>query len=1014
VDEVAPDWWAKALALHERLPPGPGSASADPAPGWAPRRLADLGLDGTGLRVLLDESPRSLAARVKRPGWVDFVERSIADLAPDTDPAVPPGDWRTAFGIVVAAFLDTATAEFDRRIEHVVACGRIDPVAARDGFAAGLRRRLVRLATRTLVLELNVARLAGRLTGDTPEERFDDFARRVATRPGLTKLCVDYPVLARLVGQCCLHAVEAGVELLTRFAHDRAAIVEHLLGGVDPGDLVGAETEAGDPHRRGRSVVVVRFADGRSAVYKPRPLDLHAHFVELIDWLNTVVDGPDLRSTAVLARTGYGWSEFVRHEPCADLHEVSRFYRRKGVLLALLYAVDGTDVHYENVIACADQPLLVDVETLFHPTPPPLGSVAADPAAAALASSVCRTGLLPQLMFAEHGVLDVSGLGGDPGSLPSTAIAWSRPGTDEMRLVREEARFTGGRNRPVLDGRDVEPTEHQAALLAGFRAGYHAIVAHKAEFTALVRGCGTDDVRVIVRPTVLYATLLDELTHPDVLRDALDRDRALDLLWDESAVDPLRAPLIRHELADLWAGDVPIFTTRPSTTDVWTSVGDLVPGLLPEPCLAPVEAKIDRMSEVDRRDQEWLITAGLATRTARTADQHHAEPLPGAIAATVPDPDFLLAAARGIADQIVAHARHGGDRANWLGVEEVGDRNWAVLPMGGGLADGYSGVALFLAQLARLTHVSRYLELAHAAVRPVPALLDALAAEPRLARAIGSGGFAGLGGTCYALARLGTLLGDEPAGWLPAAVDVLAECVDEGSTDIATGTAGGLAAMLAVHAETGLESAWLLARRQADQLVDSTAWLDLPAGFALGTSGVGWALLRYAAAGGGERYAEVGREALARNLDLADWPAGRADHGWCKGTAGIVLAHADTAGEALPGDPERVLDAVVSRPPLRDMSLCHGELGAVEALIVLAEQGSGRAAGALLRRTGIVLGALEQHGPRCGTPGGVPSPGLLTGLAGIGYGLLRLGFADRVPSVLLLRPATIPRSTDPR
>ena len=40
----------------------------------------------------------------------------------------------------------------------------------------------------------------------------------------------------------------------------------------------------------------------------------------------------------------------------------------------------------------------------------------------------------------------------------------------------------------------------------------------------------------------------------------------------------------------------------------------------------------------------------------------------------------------------------------------------------------------------------------------------------------------------------------------------------------------------------------------------------------------------------------------------------------------------------------------------------------------------------------------------CGTPLGVDSPGLMTGLAGIGYGLLRLAEPARVPSVLTLEP----------
>ncbi|MGH3858012.1 ABC transporter permease subunit, partial [Actinokineospora sp.] len=54
--------------------------------------------------------------------------------------------------------------------------------------------------------------------------------------------------------------------------------------------------------------------------------------------------------------------------------------------------------------------------------------------------------------------------------------------------------------------------------------------------------------------------------------------------------------------------------------------------------------------------------------------------------------------------------------------------------------------------------------------------------------------------------------------------------------------------------------------------------------------------------------------------------------------------------------------------------------------------------------TAVLLDALDRHGPLCGTPGAVSTPGLLSGMAGIGYSLLRLGLPDRVPSVLLLQP----------
>jgi class II lanthipeptide synthase len=85
------------------------------------------------------------------------------------------------------------------------------------------------------------------------------------------------------------------------------------------------------------------------------------------------------------------------------------------------------------------------------------------------------------------------------------------------------------------------------------------------------------------------------------------------------------------------------------------------------------------------------------------------------------------------------------------------------------------------------------------------------------------------------------------------------------------------------------------------------------------------------------------------------------------------------------------------------MSLCHGELGAVEPLQWLTERDHPAIEAVRRRRAGLVLAAVQQYGPRCGTPRGVTSPGLLTGLAGIGYGLLRLGFGN-ISSVLLLEP----------
>lgn len=1025
---LPPAWWAGGLALTERLPTGhtgPIETTAAArlsrwrdahglgASGEFARRLADAGLDDDDLLGLLAESDEALAARTVRPAWAEFTERAIQRPPPSGVAAVDPS--LEGFALALRSFTDLAREEVARGA--AAAAGVTDLPAVCAQFAAALGERLVMIAARTLVLELNVARVSGRLHGETGVERFAGFVRSLAAG-GLAGLFGEYPVLARLLGQECLHAVAAQVELLDRFAADRADIVATLFDGDDPGPVRAVEVGRGDRHGRGRSVAILRFAHDAALVYKPRSQALQHHFGELIEWFNEKIPGLELRVPVILPREGYGWVEFIAPAPCADIGEVDRFYRRQGALLALLYAIDATDIHYENLIAAGGQPVLLDVETLFHPTLEPATTTGPDPAGRALASSVLHTGLLPQLLVGTRGAVDVSGLGGDKGAtFPFDAVSWDASGTDEMRLVRRPREFQGAVNRPWLGGRDIDPAEYRSALRIGFCAGYDAIVAHRDELIGpagpLAR-CARDEIRVVARATRTYATLLDESTHPDMLRDGLDRDRLLDVLWPGSARNATLYRLIRFEVADLWAGDVPLFSSRPRSRDVWATSGERLPGLLDRAGLDVVTTKIAGMNEVDRLDQEWLITAAMATRSG-PVNHRGGEPVPGRVVAVVPDQRRLLAAACGIADQIVARSLQEGQRANWLGLERIDGEHWAVLPLGAGLADGYLGVALFLAQLGHLTGTGRYRDLARKALTPVAPLLDSLAAEPELAGIVGPGGFVGLGGICYALVRLSDLLGEDHdiTGWLETAVGLTGSVAPAPApASIAAGAAGGLLAMLAVHAETGLPAAARVARVLADRLV-AAAHLDPteepfpPNGFAGGPVGVAYALRRFAATGAGEQYAAAAREISAHAT--AEWD-GTDDVGWCSGTSGLLLAHADLLGgtpdRALSARADRAVAALADRQPLRDSSLCHGELGAVEALAVLAGHGHPRAARSLAQCAARVLGALDRYGPRCGTPDGVPCPGMLTGLAGIGYGLLRLGFADRVPSVLLLEPGS--------
>lgn len=278
--------------------------------------------------------------------------------------------------------------------------------------------------------------------------------------------------------------------------------------------------------------MLLRFADGARLVYKPRPLAAHRHFDTLVQWFNSLEGTPGLRAPRVLDRGAYGWAEFIEDAPCRSAAGTALFYRRLGALLALLHVLDGTDLHHENLVACGAHPVLVDVETLFHP---PLTQVPpADPAARALYGSVHRVGLLPQLLVGDTTALDMSAVGGGrAASSPLETASWAAAGTDTMHLVRTTGRFGASANRPTLDGSPADPFRFTDALCDGFRAAYTAVRESRAELLGpggLLRLFADDETRFVPRPTWTYATLLHESTHPDLMRDAAERQQVFALL----------------------------------------------------------------------------------------------------------------------------------------------------------------------------------------------------------------------------------------------------------------------------------------------------------------------------------------------------------------------------------------------------------------------------------------------------------------------------------------------------
>ncbi|WP_202231813.1 type 2 lanthipeptide synthetase LanM family protein [Actinacidiphila reveromycinica] len=1117
-------WWARALRLDERC--AAGVPAVDLAEGTDARRLADLrmarwraafadlaadtvdrqaaayGCTPVDLWRLLGEPPEDLARRVPRPGWARDVERVAASAGDGRGEGEGPEPaWGTGWQRDFARILDPFVCEAVRLFHAAVgadigteaATGTDIATAATTGtrdraaeearradlpaVVASVRREAARqsvqLAMRVLVMELNVLRVTGRLEGDTPEARFASFVRHFRRPEGLAELLDEYAVLARSLVAAAERVAQVHAEFLRRLAADRPSLAAELFGGTDPGPLAALDLGRGDTHAGGRSAGIATFASGARVAYKPRPAALHRHVAEVVERCNAVLPaGTELRVPAVVDRGDHGWSEFITAAPCPDAPAAARYFRRQGALLAVLHVLGGVDFHFENLIAAGDRPVPIDLETLLCadlPRPSGSGVHDTDPAAHAYRESVGRVGLLPAVIVGADGqAFDAGGMGGGAdAALPYRIAGWAGAGTDTMRLERVTPVLRDAANRPRLDGVELDAVRYAADLLAGYRGCYEALAPSAAGLLAPER-FAADPVRVIPRPTHEYSVLLAETTHPDVLREALDREQVYAVLWARGAADPLRARLTRFEVADLWAGDVPLFTTLAGEREVRAADGTPVGELLPESGVDLVRRTLGALGGRHLAEQEWIIAAQLATRADTGAGpEGRAAERAGVPASPVPAPggpadlaERALAQADAIADRLSATAYRDGPRVGWLGLDLAEDTRWSVRPLGMDLYNGYGGVALFLAQLAAVTGEERRAAQALAALAPVAGRARELLADPDGQDPEGlPGAFTGAGGLAYVLAACGKLLGGTAAADAAALAGPLLEMIRRGlgpeaGHDVISGIAGCLAVAEALAGEAdegaageqageragapggkaaaragGLgRAARALAERCVEVLlagaVPEDGHLSWPGpdgrallGFSHGASGIGWALLRHARRSGDQEAAAAARRAFAferAGFDprTGNWPDRRYDppgnlFAWCHGAPGVGLARAaaaDPGDEDARADLRRALAGTAAFRRQGNDSLCHGESGNLELFAAARDLGWERGRLEWRERAAALVARIERNGPVCGTPGGIATPGLMTGLSGVGHGLLRVAAPDRVPPVLLLPP----------
>lgn len=906
---------------------------------------------------------------------------------------------------------------------------------AEHSLVQSLAQSLASLSSRTIVLELNVARVSGQLQGETSEARFLHYNRvQLNDISYRSSILNEYVVLARLLALKTLYWVHNTAELYERFIQDRNLLEKEFNQG-QPLDLiqnVDTGSNISDSHKQGKTVAIVHFQSGLRIVYKPRVLAVDECFNNLIQQLNHDLSHP-LKTVRTLQRTDYGWTEFIHPTSCHHEDEIKRFYWRTGSYLAILYALNAVDFHHQNLIAQGEYPVLIDLESLLHNSSAYTNGSAVSNAHEHIEKSVLRIGLLPRKIGSKQGLdgIDLSGLGAQEGQVsPHKTTVIEDRDKDTIRIVEKNYSIPVSNHRPLLHGETVKVTSYEDMILQGFEETYRILQNNKVQLLHTIEAFGSIPVRQILRGTARYANLLRISLHPNFLRDGLDRDMIMDKLWLDTKLNPNLKTVVHSEQKDMYTGDIPYFYSYPGSRSLFDSRDHEMKDFFKQSALTDIRSKFNTLDAEDCAEQLSFIHTAMLVMQEKTKSTHTLVLPPQRY-----DTSAFLKEALHIADVLDKRAIRGQQNGQtdiaWIGsfVDNKREDQFKIAPTNTTLYEGSGGIALFLAYAGHISGQEKYTVLAKQAL---------LSVQNQLADARDAGAFGGICSALYILDHIAVLWKDDTLllqAW-EECKDQLAELLqNDSNNDILTGSAGSAIVLLNLHKRLGDPAMLALADVCGERLL-ANAVITNPgigwkveanpapsSGFSHGAAGIAWALYEVYHATGKEKYKEAADQALQyeRSLYLPEkqnWADLKLDDGqirngdfvaWCNGAAGIALSRLlmlplvdSEAKKDMELEASISLNTVINKGFGSNHSLCHGDLGNLDILMTAMEYDES-IADKVDQYSQMILHDITVRGWISGFERHNESPSLMMGTAGIGLGLLKIYAPKQIPSILKLQ-----------
>ena len=457
-------------------------------------------------------------------------------------------------------FLNPYWEKIKRNISHTFNTNTID-IESFEKLSNDIYVNLFKLTIRALIRELHVYKENGLLKGKTKESRFLYFETLCEKQEFRDNFFQKYSQLKQILDCSVLCLSNNLVKIIKDTINDRSRLEKEL--GITIGSIIDISIGQGDTHNGGKTVAIIYF-DTCKLLYKPHSLKADTIFAEMVKWINDDANLIyPLKTVNTVSMDDRGWQEYVEHLPCKSEKEVHSYYYKMGCFLALFYALGTTDLHFENVIACRDNPMFIDLETIL--TNNRVEKI----------NTVLDTGLLPQVTSDFLIDVDISGICGKSNkSTKMKMMVIINKKTDEMMVDEVPAIVSDRQNLVHLDDKAVEINDYTNDIIRGYQIVTEFLINRKELFLNKldVLISKDDTFRTVLRHTQVYSKYISAALHPDYLVSSEKRLQLFQRLKFncKNEHEILR---VNDEISTLMLGDVPYYMFDYNSKDLYSGNG---------------------------------------------------------------------------------------------------------------------------------------------------------------------------------------------------------------------------------------------------------------------------------------------------------------------------------------------------------------------------------------------------------------------------------------------------------